>query len=82
VWVHGEGPLRLQQLHWTPDSVFGRPYLASLDGDTTTVGFPRSQVDSIRTSNPTSGFLKSLGLGALIAVGVMALFCGGGGCGS
>ncbi len=80
VWVHGAGPLRLKQLHWTPDSVFGKPYLASLDGDTTTVGVPRARVDSIRVGNPTSGFLKSAGLGLGIAAGLAILLCIAGGC--
>jgi hypothetical protein len=79
VWVHGGAPLRLKEVRWTADSVFGRPYLAELDGDTAKViAIPRSRVDSVRTGNPSAGLWKTTGLVlvGLFVVGIAACALG------
>jgi hypothetical protein len=70
-------------LHWTADSVFGRPYLAGLDGDTAkVVAIPSSRVDSVRTGNPSAGLWKTVGLVVLGSVVVLMAACAAGpGCG-
>ena len=68
----------MHELHWTPDSVFGKTHLAELGDDTTAVGIPRSRVDSIRTGNPTKGSLNSVGLGLLITVVLVTVLCAAG----
>jgi hypothetical protein len=65
-----------QQLHgvsWTDDSLFGRGYLVPLDCDSCArVALARSQVDSVRTGNPSAGFWRTTGLvlGGMVVVGV------------
>jgi len=82
VWLHGGGQLQLKEVRWTADSVFGRPYLAGLDGDTAkVVAIPSSRVDSVRTGNPSAGLWKTVGLvvGGTVIVAI-ALCAAGSGC--
>lgn len=75
VWIHDRRMVRVQQVRWTTDSIFGQPYLAGLDGDTVGVmAIPRSDVDSIRTGNPAAGFWKTTGvvIGGLVVATVLA----------
>lgn len=63
VWMHDSQVLRLREVRWNSDSLFGLPYLAGLDRDTATVMVVSlSRIDSVRTGNPSAGLWKTVGL--------------------
>jgi hypothetical protein len=77
VWSRSHAA-QLHGLVVTPDSILGVGYLAPVDCDSCRVGFLRSDVDSLRTGDPTNNFW---GTAALVTVGALALIvvlCGRG----
>jgi len=74
VWSHGR-PTRLHGVVLTTDSIAGVALLAPLACDTCRVGLSRSEVDSIRTGDPTGGLWGSAGLIIVGLLGVIFFTC-------
>ena len=76
VWRAGRS-LQLHGVTVSEDSVSGIPYLAPLDCNSCRIALPRSEVDSLRVGNPTSGFWRSGGLAVGLLFGLAIVVCAG-----
>ena len=81
LWQHGRR-LQLHAVRLVADSISGVPFVQSPDCDSCRITLPRASVDSIRTGNPTSGFLKTTGLvlGGMLALALIACTVGENSC--
>lgn len=75
VWQHG-AKLQLHALRVSTDSISGVPFHEPIECDSCRVTVPRIEVDSLRRGSPERGFLRSIGVVAMVFYLLGALLCG------
>jgi hypothetical protein len=78
VW-QGTRRIQLHAVRIDHDSVSGVPFQKPVDCDSCRISLPSSMVDSLRAGDPTSAFLKSIGLtlGTWLTLGLLTYGVGG-----